>query len=285
MSNLSFGKKLILLGVLVMVVLAGLHFSAANIERLTPLAAAVRDVLSPVQRLVMAAGREISDFFSFPIRLVKLSQRNRALEQQLGELRGTLLQYEEIRAENSRLKELLDFKTSLSPQLTTEAAAVIGRDYDNWFGTIIINKGAADGIRRNMAVITPAGLVGRVIRVSDGTAEVLLITDPRSGVGSLVQETRAPGIVEGVVGGQGKLHMIHIPADLAPKRGYRVITSGLGSIFPKGIPIGIVLEIRKEESGLFKMAVVDAYVDFNRLEEVLVVTSPVHPAAAENARR
>lgn len=284
MSGLSLGKKLVLLGVLVVVMLAGLHYSASNIKQLTPLESAVRDALAPVQRVFLVAGREVSELVTAPVRLIGLSKRNRELEARNSVLESQLLQFKEMREENIRLKKLLDFNTGLAPQMTTMAAAVTGRDHGNWFGSIIINKGANQGIDRDMAVITPAGLVGKVVRVSRNTAEVLLITDPRSGVSSLVQETRAPGIVEGVAGSQGRLQMVHIPVDLAPDPGNRVITSGLGSVFPKGIPVGIVRNVRREEAGLFKMADIEPYVDFNRLEEVLVVTS-FHPVDQENAGR
>lgn len=273
MSGLSLGKKIVLFGLLVIVMMTGLHYSAGGIEKFTPLTSSVRDLLSPVQRVIMIVGREVSDFVSTPARLIGLSQDFRQLEKKNSELESQLLQFKEISEENIRLKKMLDFNTGLAPQMATEAAAVTGRDHGNWFGSITINKGENQDIKSDMTVITPAGLVGRVIRVSDNTAEVLLITDPRSGVGSMVQETRSPGIVEGVTGGQGSLIMVHIPTDLTPDKGNRVITAGLGSVFPKGIPIGTVREVRKEEAGLFKMAEVEPYVDFNRLEEVLVVTS------------
>ncbi len=273
MSGLSLAKKLVLLGLLIIVMVTGLHYSAGGIERLTPLASSVRDILSPVQRVIMIAGREVSNLVTTPAKLIGLSKRYRQLDEKNSQLESQLLQFKEISEENIRLKKMLDFRTDLAPQLATEAAAVTGRDHGNWFGSITINKGENQGIKSDMTVITPAGLVGRVIRVSGNTAEVLLITDPRSGVGSMVQETRSPGILEGVTGGQGSLKMVHIPADLTPDRGNRVITAGLGSVFPKGIPIGTVREVRKEEAGLFKMAEIEPYVDFNRLEEVLVVTS------------
>ncbi|WP_449241566.1 rod shape-determining protein MreC [Desulfoscipio gibsoniae] len=272
MSRLSAGKSLVLMGVLIVIILVGLHYSAGNTDELTPFESTIRDALSPVQRVVMLSGHKISDLVAFPARLYKVSQHNRQLEQQLVELKGKLSRHNELQAENTRLKEQLEFKTNLANQLTMESAVIVGRTADNWFGSVIINKGSADGIRQDMAVVTPAGLVGRVASVSDSTAEVLLITDPRSGVGCLVQENRAPGIVEGVAGGRGVINMMHIPSDLAPKKGNLIVTSGFGSVFPKGIPVGSVQETRREESGLFKMAVLEPFVDFNRLEEVLVIT-------------
>ncbi|KAF1085629.1 Cell shape-determining protein MreC precursor [Sporotomaculum syntrophicum] len=273
MSRLTTGKTLFLLGVLVVLIIIGLHFSAGNTDELTPFESTTRETLSPVQRVVSVVSGKVTDFFAFPVRLYKLSEHNRQLEQQVTELQEKLAEYNEIKAENVRLKEQLSFKTSLAGQLNTVSAEVIGRAADNWFGIAIINKGSANGIQQDMAVITPAGLVGRVTNVTNHTAEVLLITDPRSGVGCLVQENRAPGIVEGVAGGSSVVNMVHIPSDLAPKKGNRVVTSGFGSVFPKGIPVGTVHKTRREESGMFKMATLKTFVDFNRLEEVLVITS------------
>ncbi|WP_034631392.1 rod shape-determining protein MreC [Desulfotruncus alcoholivorax] len=276
MSRISGGKKLIFLGIIVIILLAGLHFTAGNMSKLTPLASATRDLLAPVQKLATIAGRKTINFISFPVKLINVANRNEKLEAKVSELEGKLSQYQETQQENARLKKLLDFKNSAASQMSTLTAAVIARDNDNWFGSIIVDAGSKDGIKRDMAVITPAGLVGRVIKVSSATAEVLLITDPRSGVGCLVQETRAPGVVEGVAGSRGALHMVHIPPDMAPNKGDKIITSGFGSIYPKGIPIGTVLETQKEKSGLFKMASIKPFVDFNRLEEVLIITS-AHP--------
>lgn len=251
--------------------LMGLHLSAGNVDRLTTFETTTRDVLAPVQRLVMIVGQGISNFVSYPVNLIKVSQRNLQLEERVAELEGKLSHYDEVQAENNRLKEQLNFKTSLASQLNTEAAAIISRSTGNWFGSVIINKGSKNGIEPDMAVITKSGLVGRVANVSDNTAEVLLITDPRSGVGCLVQESRAHGIVEGVAGGRDTLHMVNVPTDQAPDKGDKIITSGFGSVYPKGIPVGAVLETRREQSGLFKMAILKPYVDFNRLEEVFVI--------------
>lgn len=273
MSRLSTGKTIFLLALLIVLIIVGLHLSAGNMNELTPFESTTREALSPLQRVVTNVCGEITEFLTYPARLYRVSEHNRQLEQQVVELQEKLSRYNEIKAQNNRLKEQLAFKTSVADQLNTESAEVIGRSADNWFGTVIINKGSASGIQQDMAVITSAGLVGRVTNVTRHTAEVLLITDPRSGVGCLVQENRAPGIVEGVAGGRSVVNMVHIPSDLVPKKGNRVVTSGFGSVFPKGIPVGTVQETHREESGMFKMATLKTFVDFNRLEEVLVIIS------------
>lgn len=276
MSRLSTGKKLFFLGIIIVVTLLGLRYSAGAIGQLSPISATLRDVLAPVERVVMVASREISNALSYPVQLVHAQRHNQELEDMVAELEGKLLKYREVQAENTRLKKLLDFNTEVAAELDLVPGTVISRDPDNWFGNLIINIGSQNGIEPDMAVITSAGLVGRVVRTSAHTAEVLLITDPRSGVGAIVQDSRAPGIAEGVAGKQGGLRMIHIPMDLTPQKGDVVVTSGLGSVFPKGIPVGVVREVRKEKSGLFMMADLETYVDFNRLEEVSVIKS-FHP--------
>ncbi len=173
---------------------------------------------------------------------------------------------------------MLDYKQAMAQRYSFLTASVVARDPGNWFGTVTLNKGFRDGVEEKMTVLTPKGLVGRVISVSARTCEVLLITDPRSGVGALVQDTRTPGIIEGTSGALGMTRMIHIPNDAPVEVGQAVMTSGLGIVFPKGIPVGEIADIRNESSGLFKSADIHPYTDLNRLEEVLIVTE-VFPEA------
>jgi rod shape-determining protein MreC len=272
-------KKAFYLAVLVLSVLALVKYTAFGMLSVSPVEAALRDVLSPVQGLVTQMGHRIKGLVSFPFDVVGMTGRNRELSTRLKEVEGQLRQMEEYRKENERLKILLGFNSSTARAMGLElkTAAVIGRDPGNWFGMIRINKGSIDGIGRNMTVMTPAGLVGRVTSVSSDTAEVLLITDPRSGVGALIQENRAPGLVEGIVTASGQVRMVHIPTGSEIEKGQTVVTSGLGSLYHKGIPIGTVSSLGRESSGLFISAAVKPFVDFDRLEEVMVITAVKAP--------
>ena len=273
MFRFPLKKTIILLGLVIVIIVMGMHLSAGNSEELTLSEFAARTVLSPVQQLFTGISGLVSDVVALPVRLYNVDQQNQQLAAQVADLEEKLAEHNEIKGENERLKAQLNFKNGLGEDFKMESAEVIAREADNWFALATINKGSANGIKQDMAVVTPAGLVGRITNVTKHTAEVLLITDPRSGVGCLVQESRAPGIVEGVIGGRGIVNMVHIASDEAPSEGEQVVTSGYGSVFPKGIPVGTVLEANKEESGMFFTAVLQTAVDFNRLEEVMVIIS------------
>ncbi|MHB8917808.1 MAG: rod shape-determining protein MreC [Desulfocucumaceae bacterium] len=275
-------KRFILLGVLVVAMLTLMNYTKFDRAGVSPMESSLKDALSPVQGLAMSLGHRLRGLVSFPFTLVGAADENQLMKKKITELEGRLRQYDEVRAENDRLKKMLDFKAGVAQTLGYDlvGASVIGRDPGNWFGIITINKGARDGLKTNMAVLSEQGLVGRITSVSQNTAEVLLVTDSRSGVASLVQESRTPGIIEGIASSPGRVRMVHIPIGIEINKGQTVVTSGLGSLYPKGIPIGWILEADKEPSGLFSSAVIVPFVDFNRLEEVMVITGARSPQAA-----
>lgn len=264
-------KRLFFLAILLTVTLAAMRLTMPERDWPAPLESKFRDVLAPVQSGLTWFGREARNLVSLPVSLVRAAERNRALEQEVARLESEIIRLNEYRLENQRLSELLNYEQHVAQKYDFLTASVVARDPGNWFGTVTLNRGFNNGVRENMTVLTPEGLVGRVVSVSASTCEVLLITDPRSGVGALVQDTRTPGIVEGIAGGLGVARMIHISNDAPVKEGQAVMTSGLGSIYPKGIPIGEITGVHKESSGLFKSADILPYADLNRLEEVLIV--------------
>ena len=158
-------------------------------------------------------------------------------------------------------------------------ATVVGRDLGTWTSTIIINRGTADGITKEMPVVTPQGLVGNVVSVYTNAAKVQLILDARSAVGTLVQrpESRVAAIVEGSSTTQLMPRMVNIARDADIIKGDKLITSGFGGIYPKGLLIGEVVDIVNEEGGLLKYAILKPAVDFDRLEEVFVIVNSREP--------
>lgn len=197
---------------------------------------------------------------------------NEQLKRQVAELQTKLVQMEEYHQENLRLKQLLAYKEATSTNWQLKVAPVVARSPSNWFSTLTIGLGSDDGIRKDQVVLTPAGVVGRVIRVFPRTAEVLLLLDREGAVGAMVQSSRLLGVVEASSDYRGYLQMIHLAHNAPIKENDIVLTSGLGGIFPKGLPIGRVVKILPEPDGLMKRAIIEPYVDFNRLEEVLVIT-------------
>jgi rod shape-determining protein MreC len=272
-------KRLFFLIVLLTVTLAVMRYTIPGQTWFTPLGSKFRDVLAPAQSGLTWASRQIQNAVSMPVALYKATERNKALERQVEQLQSEIVVLNECKAENQRLTELLNYKQVMAQRYDLLVASVIARDPDNWFATVTLNRGSREGVRENMAVLTHQGLVGRVINATEERCEVLLITDPRSGVGALIQEIRTPGIVEGNVGSTGTARIIHIPNDAQVAEGQVVVTSGNGSIYPKGLPIGRIVSVSDESAGLFKRADIQLFAKMYQLEEVFIVTR-VHPEAA-----
>lgn len=254
-----------------------MRFTNIGRAQLTPMEAALKDTLAPVQGLLMGIGEYFRNGVESVSSLGRLADENKELKNKVENLKGQLYLQEELKQENNRLKELLQYNDQYSKNFKTTAAAVIGRDPGNWFGEVILNKGSANGIVKNMPVVTPSGLAGRISEVSKNTAKLLLISDPRSGVGAMVQDTRVPGVLEGTTSGSGETRLTYIPKDTDLRDSQIIITSGIGGTFPKGIPIGRIVKVANEPTGLFKTADVTPFADLNRLEEVLIITTIYNP--------
>lgn len=192
---------------------------------------------------------------------------------QVGRLSSENSRMQEYRLENVRLRQLLQLQEDL-PQYELTAARVIGHHPDQWFNAVIIDRGSQDGLAVDMPVIANDGLVGRIAAVSAKTSEVLLLTDQEASVGALIQASRLPGVVRGTGGSRGLLQMLHLPFDAAVRPNQVIVTSGLSGNFPPGLRIGYVVEVLPEASGLMQRAMVQSFVDFNRLEEVMVIRGP-----------
>ncbi|GAB6179993.1 rod shape-determining protein MreC [Desulfotomaculum defluvii] len=274
--NISY-KNLILLAVLVGITLFVMRYTNLSRVQLSPMEAAIKDSLSPVQGLFMGVSKNMRNGIDFFVSLGRLSEENKDLKNKVGELQGQLYLQEELKQENIRLKGLLEYQDQYKSNFKFKVAAVIGRDPGNWFGVVTLNQGSQDGIAKNMPVVTPLGLVGRVIAVSSNTSQLMLITDPRSGVGAMVQDSRIPGVLEGTTSGSGDTRLIHVPKDTKLTKGQAIVTSGIGGTFPKGLPVGRIVDISNEPTGLFRAATVVPFADLHRLEEVLIITTIYNP--------
>jgi rod shape-determining protein MreC len=194
---------------------------------------------------------------------------NSALRADNERLRIQALQVRETDQENRRLRRLLALRDRLP--LTTLTGEIIGREGGGWARSLTVNRGRSDGIAQQMPVIVPEGLVGRVAQVRPSASVVQLLNDPTSTVGAVVQRTRTAGLVEGAPsGGLRFKFMARDGADVTP--GDLIVTSGVGTLFPKGIPVGRVIAIEDKGSALFHFAVVAPAVDFSRVEEILLLT-------------
>jgi len=229
------------------------------------------DVLAPFQRMSVTVTRTVGDLWRDAAALFRRRADLDRLQERITTLEEQTVRLEEIEQENARLRELLAFRERLAGDVL--AAAVVGRDATGLARTLTIDRGERDGIVKGAAVLAPAGIVGQVFLASGHAARVLLITDHNSGVDAIVQRTRARGIVEGTVTEGCGLKFVKRTEDLQP--GDVVVTAGVDGIFPRGLPIGQLTSVDKRGQGLFQYATVRPFVDFDRLEEVLVTHGTV----------
>lgn len=210
-----------------------------------------------------AIGNVASNLTASPETLSDLQAENE-------ELRSKVAELSEVQATAERLEALLGLQSTYNLQST--AARVVGESGDAWSRTVTINKGSADGIALNMPVCNSAGIIGQVIEVSPTTSTVRLITDENSGVSAMVQSTRAQGILQGQPDGTLRLEFVTTDADV--KEGDIVVSSGIGGVYPKGLPLGTVASAeRPDNASYYTIIVTPASSATENNEEVLVITS------------
>lgn len=273
-----FQKKTVILLVAVITVFLLASAQAQGKYKFTFMEELVTTILAPVQNVASSVAFSFRKVGLSTSELMTAYRDNQVLRAENAEIRENALNVTEIMAENVRLRTMLDYKRA-SNQFDFVTAAVIGRDQGTWNSTIIINRGTADGITKDMPVVTPQGLVGSVVNVYTNVAKVHLILDPRSAVGALVQrpESRVAAIVEGSSVSPLMPKMVNIARDADVIKSDKLVTSGFGGIYPKGLLIGEVMDIVNDEGGLLKYASLKTAVDFDRLEEVMIIVKSREP--------
>ncbi len=244
------------------------HNRAVQLGASNPFAEAVMALVAPVQSAIRSTGRFLSDFGYGLIHGRRLSEENRNLREQLEATHAEQIAQEELRQENERLRKLLNFAQSSRGRPLV--ARVLAIEPSAYFHTLIVGRGQADGVRQRMVAVTDRGLVGVVYLVTRHTAHVLLLTDPNASVGARVQraESRAVGVCRGR--GEETLILTFLSKDADVRPGDVVITSGLGGVFPAGIPIGTVVEVLEQRQAGMREALVKPFVDAMQVEEVLL---------------
>ncbi len=230
---------------------------------------------SPFIKVTAASVQGVSDIWRDYVDLRGLRGENKRLQHEAATLRRRLDQLAEQALETQRLQRLLAMRET--PQAEFLTARVVGKDATNWFKTILLDRGSLEGVRRNQPVLAPDGLVGRVVEVTPTSARVQLLTDPVNAVGGLIQRTRVTGIVSGNLGAGARVRYLPLLADVVV--GDEVVTSGMGGVFPKGIPVGRITAVERRSGALFQEATLQPAVDLSRLEEVLILTA-LEPGAS-----
>jgi rod shape-determining protein MreC len=270
----------------ILIFLLALSLISANLhsrENMSFFESLVVGVTSPVQKAVWGVIGGIGSIWRGYFYLVGLEKENQALKRELQELKLQVNRYREADLANQRLRALLNFKKSIATPLLP--AQLVAFDPSGWFQTILIDKGRNDGVVRDMAVVSAEGLVGRVIGVSNHHAKVLLILDGNSAVDAYIQRSRARGVLVGL--GLELCLLKYVQRNEDVQVGDKVISSGMGGVFPKGLLVGTVQEVVRGSSGLFQRVEVEPAVNFGRLEEVLVViqSPPEEPAMTGAQKR
>jgi rod shape-determining protein MreC len=274
-----FDKKTVVLCVAFITVFL-LAVSAARVQTRYPLMANLAaTVMTPFDYVFSELAQVIRHSGDFTRDVATVFRENQALRAENQELRQVVFQLTEKAAENERLQAMMEFRGK-SVTFQMKAATVIGRDPGTFSYSIMINRGTQDGLRVNMPVVSTQGLVGHVMETYGGTAKVRLLLDSGSSASAMIQrpQSRAVGVVEGNPAQLSSLRMKNLTRDGDVIKGDKIMTSGLGGIYPKGLLIGEVMDVLDDEGGLMKHALIRPSVDFTRLEEVFVITAERIPA-------
>ena len=242
---------------------------------------AVRDGISPLQAALRGGVREIQDIWGYIRGLRDLAMENRGLSEEIVYLRGEMRMARELERDNQMMRDLLGFVRRFPNRLIS--CEVIGRDGTGWWQTARLDKGAASGVAEGRAVITPEGLIGRTVSVSDRTADVLLLSDPSCKVSVRLSRLGVFGVVEGLgkkPGEQPACRMDFISQTSEVQVGDEVVTSGLGGLFPKGLLVGRVSRVEMNEAGLYQTAWIDSAAGLGALEYAFVAASEADLSSA-----
>ena len=280
----SFGKRSVVFVLILFIVIALVGWAWRQRDSLPFITKPLMTIMSPFE---YGASR-VMDSLTSSIHIVDISLKNRieweSLEKENADLKSRTVDYDEVVAENDRLRALLNFKSSHN-QYQLLAGSVISRDYGTWTNTMIIDVGSGEGVEKDMPVITPSGVVGFISDVYPHSARVQLLTDPRTSIGVIVYvlagmffwelKEVVRNVFGSVVRGNGNVptepQFVNIAKDADILEGDTLVTSGFGSIYPKGLPIGTIVSIHQNENDFVKYAVIRPSVDFSKLEEVFVI--------------
>jgi rod shape-determining protein MreC len=225
-------------------------------------------ITSPIQTAISWTLEQTVDLYQGYVYLWHVKSQNTRLFEENRKLQGQIMGLKDAENENLRLRELLNFQEKM--KLETIIARVIAKDVSTEFRAVRINRGENAGIKKGMAVITYEGVVGRVIRTTRSTADVVTILDLLSAVDTVIERSRARGVVEGLTDELCQLKFTLRTDDI--RVGDVLLSSGLGGVYPRGVAVGTVSHVKKKQFGITQDVEVKPTVDFTKLDEVMIVT-------------
>ncbi|MDJ0802123.1 MAG: rod shape-determining protein MreC [Desulfobacterales bacterium] len=263
-------KTVVIIGVVFLVIANFLILAVVGQREPSPAPGGLTiTVLAPFQNAFSQSSRFLRDIWRHYFATVAASRENDQLKKQLARAEEMKNVWVEARLANERLRRLIVLEKSLGDSVVF--AEVIAKDPTTWFKTVIINKGRRHGVEKGMPALVPEGIVGQVVEASAGYAKILLIVDRNSAVDALVQRNRVRGMLSGASTEQSHLDYVLLKEDV--QVGDTIVTSGLDGVFPKGLRIGSVQTVEARPNEMFHTIVVAPFVDFDKLEELLVVVS------------
>ncbi|MEK6795292.1 MAG: rod shape-determining protein MreC [Spirochaetota bacterium] len=227
----------------------------------------------PFQYGTQKVFRTIADWYASISELTRLREELRQTREKLAVYENAAVEFEEIKNENKRLSELLQMQKQI--EYRTVAATIVSKDPQNFYSTIIVNRGYQDGVEIGMPVIAyrdaAKGVVGKVIEVSRRYARILPITDQNCKIGAMLETTRATGILAGEQPRSLLCNLAFVDRVVPVATNESVVTSGMGGIFPKGLVIGTVSAVDRKLYGLFQSITVRPLLDFATLEDIYII--------------
>lgn len=237
------------------------------------ISSSVSTVVSPLQKIVYNINSRVKETVDFFLNFSEVKLENEELKEKNTKLANELIEYESLKDEVERLREALNFTESKN-NYNYVGVNIIGYSGSSLSDGYIIDKGSNDGIAKNMVVVSSKGLVGKVTKVSSNFAIVQSILNENIAVAVMDQQTReAVGVLQGLSDKKDNNMPVvyNLPINSDVKEGDIIITSGLGKIYPKEIPVGTVVSVEEDNVKVMKSAVVEPFVNFNELEELFVV--------------
>jgi rod shape-determining protein MreC len=275
-------KRLIVLLVCIIILVALIGFSLKDRKELTWTEQFVKDMAGLVQHLFHTPAQNVAGFFENIENLKNTYEENKMLKARLDEYVKLETKAKDLEQENKKLRELLNKQESMR-DYTLIHATVIGRNPDRWHELITINKGEVHGVKKDMAVVTAKGLIGKIKHASKFTSTVQLLSagEQTNRISAVIQgDKKVFGLIEGFDVEKGALLLREIPHNAKVEVNQNVITSGLGEVFPSGLVIGKVTEVVPDEYGLTKKAYIKPAADFYDIDHVMVVErSMISPPA------
>jgi len=228
---------------------------------------------TPFRYVGLKIGEAFNGFSKYFTSIDELDKENQSLIEEIERLEGELADSQAIKEENERLREYIEFKNTY-PDLALTEALIIASESDNYSTLFTLNKGRKDGIKVGMPVVISKGVVGSVCEVGSTWCKVRVITEASSSIGAYVSRSGETGLIEGDISlkGTGECILNYLPADADIEVGDLIYTSGLGSVYPRGLLIGEVTEIKTDEYLRTKVAKVKCSVNFESLTYVMIVT-------------